>query len=157
MNIVRVLEACEQRAAFQYGWNDFAPVGLIFDRTGDVEAIAGYPLGTNLEQVGAMIVRSARRRRDSVAALGVVCSAWASSVAVQEGLNPSVAPDRVRTRLVAAVDRSYLTHLLFNSGGSVSYTTDPAPMGGAGPVLTGAMHRVLAADDAHRPRKIRLP
>jgi len=157
VNIVRVLENCEQRAGFQYGWADFAPIGLMISRTGTVEAITGYPLGTTLDQVSAMLIRAAGRHRERIAALGIACSAWSSVSAVQDMIAPGLAEDRQRARLVAAVDRKFLVHLLSNINGNVSYTTDPSPYGGVGPVLTGAMHRLLTKHEP-QPRVLgRLP
>lgn len=144
MNLVRVLESCDRRAESQYGWADFAPVGLMVFHDGSVEAIAGYRLGTTVDQVGGLLVRAAMEQRAEVAALGLVCSAWSSVQAVEAMIDPSGAQDRRRARVVAAVDRRYLLHLMSNIEGSVNYTTDPSPFGGVGQVLTVAMHRLLA-------------
>lgn len=142
----RLLAACEQRAAAQHGWNDFAPVGLLIDMRGNVQALAGYPLGTPVSDVAQMLTRAGAPMRRQLYAVGMICSAWASVSAVEAGIDPSAAPDRTRARLTAAVNREYVLHMLNHIAASgMAYNTDPQPMGGVGELLAGVMHQLTTA------------
>lgn len=125
VGVVRAFEHADQRAAFSYGWADFRPTGLIIYRDDSSEAVM-LPGEPSVRDVVVATGRASRKNFRRVAALGVMCAAWASRQAVGEMGNPSDASDRVRARVIYAADTEGLTHIYSNVAGQTNYEQHPA-------------------------------
>lgn len=125
MSVAKALQLADSQAGFTYGWEDFRPVGLVIFQDGGSEAIFVPQEGVSVRDVAVATGRAARANFKRVAALGVMCAAWASKLSGQEPIDPKDAPDRTRARIIYAADVSGNAHTFTNVGGERSHTQVP--------------------------------
>lgn len=140
MNLYRILSAADSRAHFTHEWRDFPPMGMLIARDGHVMAIGGLPATASLREVIITTGRAARRGFAGLQAIGLAVAAWASVSAVQEGVMPSLADDRQRSRIFFAADSDGQVHQFSNRAGQITYTVGPPNESGTiGELLAQAM------------------
>lgn len=134
MNLTQLLHQCDQRAGFNYGWEDFVPIGLLMYPGGTAQAVKA-PGGATVADACMALSRAARNEAKRIDAIGLVCSGWASKTAPTLGIDPAKAEDRQRARVTYAADRSRTLHVYTNIGGSTNYERILDPPLGIGTVL----------------------
>lgn len=125
MSVAKALQLADSQAGFTYGWDDFRPVGLVIYRDGGSEAILVPDPTASVRDIALATGRAARPNFKRVAALGVMCAAWASKLAGEQIIAPEQAPDRARARILYAADTSGMAHTFTNISGERSYTAVP--------------------------------
>jgi len=115
MGLSKALALADSRAGATHGWSDFRPTGLLFYRDGGTEAVFVADPAASVRDVALATGRAARTHFKDIAALGVICSAWASRQAgADTTIAPAGAPDRQRARIIYAVDTGGTAHTFTN-------------------------------------------
>jgi hypothetical protein len=139
MDLTHILYQCDQRAGFTWPWEqDFTPVGLLIYKDGQAEGVKVVD-GTPIADVCMAIGRAAKATPKRLAAIGVICSGWASKSAPVLGIDPARATDRQRARVTYAADRNRIFHVYTNITGSTNYERILDPPEGIGTVLCDLM------------------
>lgn len=126
----KAIVLADSRAGVTHGWNEFRPTGLLFYRDGATEAVfvPDRPdQQASLRDVAIATGRAARAHFKNIAALGMICAAWASRQAGADPtlVSPATAPDRKRARITHVVDVEGTAHIFTNVEGQRHHEYGP--------------------------------
>lgn len=141
MRMSQLLYNCDERAAFMYQWKDFHPLGLLFYKDGNIEAISPTDAAT-VGDIITVLGRAAAAVAGNLTALGLMVSGWASPTHLA---NPKAAPDRQRFRATYAVDTDFRCHVYSNIADSRHYEIHDNPPSDIPARLLGTLQTVITS------------